>query len=345
MNKLNIQESLDLLAEGQDLSSDMAQAAMNELMTGLATESQIGAFLMGLRAKGETVEEISAFARVMREHSISIQPEADVLVDVCGTGGAPLKTFNISTTSAFIISGAGVPVAKHGNRSSTSLSGSADVLEALGVQLAVPPEAVKDSIESIGIGFLFAPGHHPAMRFAIGPRKELGIRTVFNMLGPLTNPAGANTHLMGVFSPHLVEVYPHVLKSLGVKRALVVHGVDGVDEFSTIGETLIGELNEGGVQQHRVNPEQYGFNTTTLDKVKNVSPEESADIARNILSGSLQDERLDIVLLNSGAALYAAGKSDSIEAGIELAKESINSGAAQEKLQALIDHTTKHAKQ
>jgi anthranilate phosphoribosyltransferase len=336
-------EALSLLAEGQDLSQELAKGAMDELMNGESTPSQIGAFLMGLRAKGETIEEVTAFAQAMREHSISIQPTSDPLIDVCGTGGAKLKTFNISTTAAFIVAGAGISVAKHGNRSSTSLSGSADVLEALGVKLSVPPQSVKESIDNIGIGFLFAPGHHPAMKYAIGPRKELAIRTVFNMLGPLTNPAGANIHLMGVFSPHLVELYPPVLGNLGVKRAVVVHGVDGIDEFSTVGETLIGELKDGKVSQKRVSPENFGLKTTTIDKVKNISPEESAQLTRDILSGKVNDERLEIVLLNAGAALYAAGKATSIDRGIELSQESIQSGAATDKLQALINHTEKAA--
>ena len=338
-----IQEALALLAERQDLPSELAKAAMDELMDGLATPSQVGAFLMGLRTKGESVEEVTAFARAMREHSVRIQPQLDTLIDVCGTGGAPLKTFNISTTAAFVVAGAGVAVAKHGNRSSTAPSGSADVLEALGVQLAVSPETVQAAIESIGIGFLFAPGHHPAMKHAIGPRKELALRTVFNMLGPLTNPAGANVHLMGVFSPHLVEMYPHVLHQLGVKRALVVHGMDGVDEFSTLGETFVGELNGGQVSHRRVRPEQFGISSTTLEAVKNIPPAQSAELTRNLLSGKVQDARLEIMLLNAGAALYAAGRADSIEAGMTVAAESIKSGAAADKLDALVAHTNRQA--
>jgi len=338
-----IQEALALLSEQQDLPSELAKDAMDELMDGFATPSQIGAFLMGLRTKGESVEEVTAFARAMREHSVRIQPQTDTLIDVCGTGGAPLKTFNISTTSAFVVAGAGVAVAKHGNRSSTALSGSADVLEALGVRLAVSPEAVQDAIETIGIGFLFAPGHHPAMKHAIGPRKELALRTVFNMLGPLTNPAGANVHLMGVFSPHLVEMYPHVLYQLGVKRALVVHGMDGVDEFSTLGETFVGELIDGQVSHRRVRPEQFDINSTTLERVTNLAPTESAELTRKLLAGKLDDARLDIVLLNAGAALYAAGHADSIEAGMAAAAESIQSGAATAKLDALVAHTNRQA--
>lgn len=330
-----VHEALRLLAEGRNLSSDLAQRTMDDLMGGRCTPAQVGALLMGLRSKGETVEEITAFARAMREHSLSFVPNVEVM-DVVGTGGAKLKTFNISTTTAFVVAGAGVPVAKHGNRSNSSPSGSADALEALGVKLDVPPERVKQAIETIGIGFMFAPTHHPAMRHAIGARKELAIRTVFNMLGPLTNPARAGAYLMGVFSPLLVESYPYVLQNLGVKRALVVHGVEGLDEFSTLGETLVGQLDESGVSHYRARPEPFGFKRTTIERVKNVPPPQSAALARGLLSGKVQDERLEIVLLNAGAALYAAGKAGSIEAGIARAQESIRSGAARDKLEALI---------
>jgi len=333
-----VHEALRLLAEGRDLSSDLAQRTMDDLMDGRCTPAQVGALLMGLRSKGETVEEITAFARAMRDHSLSFVPNVEVM-DVVGTGGAKLKTFNISTTTAFVVAGAGVPVAKHGNPSNSSPSGSADALEALGVKLDVPPERVKQAIETIGIGFMFAPTHHPAMRHAIGPRKELAIRTVFNMLGPLTNPARAGAYLMGVFSPQLVESYPYVLQNLGVKRALVVHGVEGLDEFSTLGETLVGQLDESGVSHYRARPEPFGFKRTTIERVKNVPPSQSAALTRGLLSGNVQDERLEIVLLNAGAALYAAGKAGSIEAGIEWAKESIRSGAARDKLEALIAFT------
>jgi len=338
-------DALALLAEGDDLPQELAKGAMDALMDGDCTPSQIGAFLMGLRAKGETIEEVTAFASAMRGHSVRVSPKVDTLIDVCGTGGAKLKTFNISTIAAFVVAGAGAAVAKHGNRSSTSLSGSADVLEALGVRLGVPPGAVESSIEKIGIGFLFAPGHHPAMKHAIGPRKELAIRTVFNMLGPLTNPAGANVHLMGVFSPHLVELYPPVLGNLGVKRALVVHGVDGIDEFSTVGDTLVGELKNGNVVQTRVSPGQFGFRPATIEQVGNVAPEASAQLTRDVLDGKVTDQRLEIVLLNAGAALYAGGKASTIEAGIELAQESVRSGAAAQKLRALVAHTTQAANQ
>lgn len=335
----HILEALALLAEGRDLSQDLAKRAMDELMSGQCTPSQVGALLMGLRAKGETVDEITAFAQTMRAHSVGISPAVDAVIDVVGTGGAKLKTFNISTTTAFIVAGAGMPVAKHGNRSNSSPSGSADVLEALGVNLSVSAQRVQKSVETIGIGFLFAPTHHPAMKHAIGPRKELGMRTVFNMLGPLTNPARASHYLMGVYAPELVATYPYVLRNLGARRALVVYGVDGVDECSTLGETLVGELNENGVKQYRIRPEQFGFKQTSIDKVKNVPPAESAVQTRGILNDNIRDERLEIVLLNAGAALYAAGKADSIETGIEKAQESIKSGAANEKLEALIEFT------
>lgn len=332
-----LRDALARLAEGQDLPAELASAAMEAVMSGQATPAQIGAFLMGLRVKGETVAEIVALARTMRAHSVRVSLRVTPLIDLCGTGGAALKTFNVSTVAAFIVAAAGVPVAKHGNRSHTSPSGSADVLEALGAELALPPERVSRCIERVGIGFLFAPAHHPAMRHAIGPRKEMGIRTVFNLLGPLTNPADATHHLLGVFSPQLVELYPYVLRDLGVERALVAHGTDGLDEISTVGETLLGELDRGRVRHFRLRPEALGLKRAKPQEVASLPPAESARWAREILAGeALTSPRGQIVLLNAGAALYVAERAPSLEAGLELAEETVRSGAAHQKLAAFL---------
>ncbi|MFQ5794201.1 MAG: anthranilate phosphoribosyltransferase [Candidatus Bipolaricaulia bacterium] len=336
-----MKQAIATLADGDDLSYEVAKAVMDELMSGGCSEAQIGAFLMGLRAKGETVNEITAFAEVMRAQSVRLRPnlEDTSLVDVCGTGGAQHKTFNVSTISALVIAGAGCPVAKHGNRGVTSPCGSADLLEVLGVNLDVDPAVVETMIEEIGIGFLFARNLHPAMKYAAGPRQALGIRTVFNMLGPLTNPAGATAHLMGVFSPALVEIYPEVLNRLGVARALVVHGVDGIDEISTVGPTQVGELRDGRIDYYQIKPEDYSFQRTSIDRVAGLDPEASAALARRLLHGELKDERYEMVLLNAGAGIYVANGADSIAAGIEQAEESIQSGAAYDKLEALIAKT------
>jgi len=336
-----MREALARLAAGEAPDPELTQGAMGELMDGECTPAQIGAFLMGLRRVELSAELLAALARAMRTRSVRIHPRVEgLLLDVCGTGGAPLKTFNISTVSAFVIAGAGVPVAKHGNRSHTSKSGSADLLEALGVNLEVGPETVEEAIEELGIGFLFAPRFHPAIRHAAGPRRELGIRTVFNLLGPLTNPAGAEAHLMGVFSPELVELFPEVLKELGVKRALVAHGRDGVDEISTLGPTYVGELREGEIRHYELRPEEFGLERTTIEKLANVEPQASAGIALGILEGRLRDERYEIVLLNSAAGIYIAGGASSIEEGLAKAEASIADGRALEKLQALIQKTS-----
>lgn len=335
-----MKEAIGQIVEGINLSPDLATGAMNELMSGSCSSMLISAFLTGLVVKGETVEEIAAFAKVMREKSISINPKVTKdIVDVCGTGGAKLKTFNISTVSAFVIAGAECPVAKHGNRSNTSKSGSADILEALGVNLDADPKTVERAIEEVGIGFLYAPNLHPAMKYAVGPRKELGIRTVFNILGPLTNPAKATCHLLGVFHPKLVDKFPEVLAKLGVKRALVVHGMDGIDEISTLGETYVGELNDGKIKHYRIHPQDFDLKTADLEQIKNRAPSESADLAVKILNNNSPNQLLEIVLLNAGAGIYVAGGAESIEGGIEKAEESIKSGQAYGKLKQLVEKT------
>ncbi len=333
-------EALHRLAGGEGLGPELAKTTMLELMDGRCTPAQIGAFLMGLRLGGEGPEELAGMAQAMRERSVKIRPQVNgALLDVCGTGGAYLKTFNVSTVSAFVIAGAGVPVAKHGNRSNTSKSGSADVLEGLGLNLEASPKAVEEAIGEIGVGFLFAPKFHPAMRHAVGPRRELGIRTVFNLLGPLTNPAGAEAHLMGVFHPELVEKFPAVLKQLGVKRAMVAHGIDGVDEISTLGPTYVGELDGDEIRRYEIRPEEFGLKKTTIERIANVEPQASARLAMDILEGRLKDEYYEIVLLNAGAGLYVAGGAATIEDGLEGARESIASGRALEKLIGLIAKT------
>lgn len=332
-----IREALKLLGEGKDLGR-IAGAALREIMDGRCTPAQIGGFLVGLRAKGETPEEIAAMAREMRAHAVRISPRVEgPLLDLCGTGGAPIRTFNFSTLASFVAAGAGAAVAKHGNRSHGGKCGSADLLEALGVDLGMPPAKVEEAIEEIGIGFLFAPLFHPAMRHAAGPRKELGIRTAFNLLGPLTNPAGVRHQLLGVSLPELVELYPRVLRLLGAERAMVVHGIGGVDELSLIGENLVGELRDGEIVHYRIRPESLGFRRASPDEVGELAPAAAAAAAAAILRGEEKGPRYEMTLLNAAAALHIAGKAPSLEEGLRLAEESIRSGAAYGKLAALVE--------
>jgi len=276
----------------------------------------------------------------MREFASKISPQVQgTLVDTCGTGGDKVKTFNISTISAFVASGAGVPIAKHGNRSVTSKAGSADLLEALGVNLNLTPEQVEKLIEEIGIGFMFAPLFHGAMKHAIGPRKEIGIRTVFNILGPLTNPAEAEAQVLGVFSPELTEVMAEVLGKLGVKRALVVHGLEGLDEISIAGETKVSELNNGKVESYTLTPEDFGIKRADIKDVLGSSAEENARVALSILRDKENSAKRDIVVINSAAAVYVAGKAKSFEEAAKIAQEAIDSGRAYEKLKALVDRS------
>jgi len=312
---------------------------MKETISGKATSAQIAAFLTALRMKGETVEEITAFAGVMKEYCLRINPHVEGrLVDTCGTGGDKIKTFNISTTAAFVVAGAGVAVAKHGNRSVTSKSGSADVLERLGLNLSIEPEAVERAVEKMGIGFMFAPAFHPAMKFAIGPRRELGIRTVFNVLGPLTNPADANAQLLGVYDRKLTEPLAHVLKNLGCEEAMVVHGLDGLDEISTIGKTAISWLKENEVTTIETVPKDFGVKLVRPDDVKGTTPDESAEITFKILNGrcDTNDPKREIVLVNGVAGIILGGKAENFSYGMELARESIDSGGAYKKLKALV---------
>jgi anthranilate phosphoribosyltransferase len=331
-----MKEIINKLVGGSDLSREEAHTAMKTIMSGEATPAQIGGFLTALRIKGETVEEISESARVMREFASTIHPKVKgTLVDTCGTGGDKLKTFNISTVSAFVVAGASVPIAKHGNRSVTSKCGSADVLEELDVKIDISPKEVEQIIEKVGIGFMFAPLFHGAMKHAIGPRRELGIRTVFNILGPLTNPANAQAQILGVFDVGLTEKIAGVLKDLGIKKALVVHGMDGLDEISNIGDTQISELNSEKIETYVVSPEDFGLKRAGAKALSGGDAKYNAELARRILSGKESGPRQDIVELNAGAGIYVGGGASSIKEGIEVARESIKSGRAHDKLLSL----------
>jgi anthranilate phosphoribosyltransferase len=337
-----IKEGIQKLVDGTDLSFSESQSVLREIMAGEATNAQIAAFLTALRMRGETVEELTAFARVMRENCIRIHPNVKGrLLDTCGTGGDRIKTFNVSTTAAFVIAGAGVAVAKHGNRSVTSKSGSADVLEHLGVNLSVEPEIVEKAIEQNGIGFMFAPAFHPAMKCAVAPRKEVGIRTVFNILGPLTNPASADAQLLGVYDPKLTERLALVLKELNCDEAMVVHGLDGLDEVSTLGKTVISHLKGGEVVTVETSPRAFGIRQASVEELRGGTVEENAEMLFKILNDvSEGDEaRRDIVLVNAAAGVIVGGKAQNFSEGMELARESIRSGAAYKKLRALMGGT------
>ncbi|MDA3971017.1 MAG: anthranilate phosphoribosyltransferase [Desulfobulbaceae bacterium] len=338
-----IREAIAKIIVGTDLSEDEMVATMNQIMSGDATDAQIGAFITALRIKGETVDEIAGAAKVMRQKAsvVDAADPGDVLVDIVGTGGDSSGTFNVSTTTAFVVGGAGVPVAKHGNRSVSSHCGSADVLEALGVDLSLSPAEIGRAVREVGIGFMFAPMLHGAMKHAIGPRKEIGIRTVFNILGPLTNPAGANVYVLGVFTPDLIETLAQVLNRFGVKRALVVCGEGNIDEITITGETRVADLQDGKVSTYTITPEELGLTRASLADIKGGETAElSAVQLREVLEGK-PGARLDTVLMNAGAGLMAAGKAADLQAGVELAREVIGSGAALAKLDALVDFCRK----
>lgn len=333
-----IKEAVAKVVDGIDLGEEEMVAVMNEIMGGEATPAQIGAFITALRMKGETIEEITGAARVMRQKATSIDAGTGdgVLVDTCGTGGDGSGTFNVSTAAAFVVAGSGLPVAKHGNRSVSSKCGSADVLEALGVDLNMEPGRVGQCIREVGIGFLFAPMLHGAMKYAIGPRREIGIRTIFNVLGPLTNPADANVQVMGVYSADLPEKIAGVLGRLGSRRALVVWGEGNLDELTVTGETKVAELRNGAVNTYTVTPEDVGLGRATLEELKGgATAAESADQLRTILQGA-SGPKLDMVLMNSGAALMAAGRADDLRDGVEKARAVVMSGAALAKLDSLV---------
>lgn len=329
-----IREAIQKVSNRHDLTEQETVATMNEIMSGEATPAQIACFITALRMKGETIDEITGAARVMREKATKIQTKHPFVVDTCGTGGDGAHTFNISTTAALVVAGAGIPVAKHGNRSVSSSSGSADVLKALGVNIEISPEQVGACIDEVGIGFLFAPALNSAMKYAIGPRREIGIRTIFNALGPLTNPAGAQAQVIGVYSADLTEPLANTLKNLGSQRAFVVHGGDGLDEITTTTTTQVSELANGDVKTYTLNPTELGIPTAQPAELVGGTPEENAEITLEVLRGEKGAKR-DIVLLNAAAAIVASGKVGDLKDGLVLAAESIDSGKALEKLEGL----------
>ncbi|HIJ78054.1 MAG: anthranilate phosphoribosyltransferase [Desulfobulbaceae bacterium] len=333
-----IKEAIGKVVLGIDLSEAEMIGVMNMIMGGEATPAQIGAFITALRIKGETVDEITGAARVMREKATRVDAgqAGGILVDTCGTGGDASGTFNVSTTASFVVAGAGLPVAKHGNRSITSKCGSADVLEALGVDLNLSAERIGQCIREVGIGFMFAPALHGAMKHAIGPRREIGIRTIFNILGPLTNPAGANVQVMGVFAPELTETLALVLGKLGAQRAMVVCGQGNLDEITVTGSTRVSDWANGAVRNYTIQPADFGIKQATLADIKGSDTAAgAAEQLRAVLQGS-QGPCLDMVLLNAGAALMAAGKTADLQGGVDLAREVVTSGAALQKLEALV---------
>lgn len=335
-----IKDALAKLADRADLSEPEAEAVMAEMMDGAATPAQIAAYLMGLRQKGETVEEIVGSVKAMRSRALRIRVGAKVVVDTCGTGGDGAHTFNISTAAAFVAAGAGITVAKHGNRSISSKSGSADVLTALGVKIDLPPDRVADCIDEVGIGFLFAPLYHGAMKHCAGPRHEMGIRTLLNILGPLANPAGATYQVLGVYDANLTEILGRVLLELGAQHCLVIHGMDGLDEITVSDRTKISEGKGGVVSSYFTAPEEFGLPRTPRKEIAGGLPEDNARIMHDILRGRKGPKR-DIVCLNAAAAMVVGGKAKTLQDGFRLAQQTIDSGAAAEKLERLIAYTNK----
>ena len=333
---MNINEAIKAVISRQNLNENEMHDVMSSIMTGQTTDAQIGAFLVGLSMKGETIEEITASAKVMRALATSVELSSnDYLVDTCGTGGDGLGLFNISTASAFVVAAAGGRVAKHGNRSISSKSGSADVLEAAGINLNINPELISRCIEEIGVGFMFAPAHHSAMKHAIGPRKELAVRTIFNVLGPLTNPAKAPNQIMGVYDKGLVEPIANVLKGLNSRHVMVVHSEDGLDEFSIAKKTYVAELKDNNISTYTVHPHDFGFEEGNLDSIKAENADQSLALINEAFSGKKGVSR-DIIALNAGAAIYVSGLVNSLNEGIQKAKQVLSNGTAREKLEAYI---------
>jgi len=333
---MNISEAIKAVISKQNLNESEMHDVMNSIMTGQTTDAQIGAFLVGLSMKGETIEEITASAKVMRALATSVELSSnDYLVDTCGTGGDGLGLFNISTASAFVVAAAGGKVAKHGNRSISSKSGSADVLEAAGINLNISPKLISQCIEKIGLGFMFAPAHHSAMKHAIGPRKELAVRTIFNVLGPLTNPAKAPNQIMGVYDKSLVEPIANVLKGLNSRHVMVVHSEDGLDEFSIANTTYVAELKDNNISTYTVHPGDFGLEEGNLDSIKAENAEQSLALINEAFSGKKGVAR-DIIALNAGAAIYVSGLVNSFDEGITKANQILSDGSAQDKLDAYI---------
>ena len=335
---MNVRDALARIVGGESLREAEMESVIAAFMNGEATAAQIGGLLIALRMKGETVDEITGAARAMREHAVCIRPRAAVIVDTCGTGGDQRGTFNISTAAALIAAGAGVTIAKHGNRAMSGAVGGADVLEALGVRIALPPERVAACIDETGIGFLFAQAFHPAMRHAAGPRRELGVRTIFNLLGPLSNPAGARHQVVGVFGSQWTEPLARALGRLGCTHALVVHGEDGLDEISLVMPTEVSEWREGMLRTYRLTPEEFGLQRCRSSDLDGGDRDGAARFIRDILAGT-RGPRADIAVLNAAAALYVGGQAGSIANGVDVARDAVYSGRAQQVLERLIAFT------
>jgi anthranilate phosphoribosyltransferase len=339
---MNIQQALNVVVAKQHLSQEDMATVMRQIMTGEATPAQIGGFLVALRMKGETVEEITAAAQVMRELATPVIVNATHLVDTCGTGGDGANLFNISTAAAFVVAACGGKVAKHGNRSVSSSTGSADVLEAAGVRLDLSPEQVARCVEEVGVGFMFAPAHHSAMKHAIGPRKELAMRTIFNMLGPMTNPAGVKRQVIGVFNAKLCRPMAEVLQKLGSEHVMVVHASDGLDEFTLSGSTHVAELKQGVIAEYEVTPESVGLVSSSIEGLSVNSAEQSLALINDALGARVNPESYkaaDIIALNAGAAVYVAGIATSLEEGVRMAEDAVGSGLAKAKIQELASFT------
>ncbi|VXB53370.1 Anthranilate phosphoribosyltransferase [Pseudomonas sp. 8AS] len=339
---MDIKEALNRVVNQLDLSTAEMQDVMREIMTGQCTDAQVGAFLMGMRMKSETIDEIVGAATVMRELAAPVRIDAERLVDTCGTGGDGMNIFNVSTAAAFVVAAAGGRVAKHGNRAVSGKSGSADLLEAAGVYLNLTPEQVARCVESVGVGFMFAPAHHGAMKHAIGPRRELGLRTIFNMLGPMTNPAGVKHQVLGVFSQALCRPLAEVLQRLGSEHVLVVHAQDGLDEVSLAAPTHVAELKDGVISEYRVQPEDFGIRSQSLIGLTVNGAQDSLALIRDALGKRKTDNGLkaaDMIVLNAGAALYAADHATSFREGVQLAQDALHTGLAWEKLDELVSFT------
>jgi len=331
---MNIKEAIKKAIVKENIDQESAYKVALSIMSGEATDAQIGSLITALRMKGETVDEITGFVKAMRDKVTRINAPKEYLIDTCGTGGDGAGTFNISTISALVAAGAGCRVAKHGNRSVSSKCGSADLLKELGVNIETPPEKVEKCIEEAGVGFLFAPLLHPAMKYAIGPRREMAVRTIFNILGPLTNPADAKRQLLGVYSKELTTPIANVLANLDSIHCMVVHGEDGLDEITTTGKTFVSELKDGKIKEYTISPEDFGMIKRKSEDLKGGTPQANAEITLNLLKGGSGGKR-ETTILNSGAAIYVSGKADSLAEGIEKAKKSIDSGEALKKLEAL----------
>jgi anthranilate phosphoribosyltransferase len=333
-----VKRFLQKLVERKNLGEEEAAEAFDTIMNGEATPAQLGAFLAAMRMKGETIDEIAGACRSMRQHAVFVDPRGKPVVDTCGTGGDALGTFNISTTAAFVVAGAGVPVAKHGNRSITSQCGSADVLAQLGVNLEAPPDVMEECLQEVGIGFLFAPKLHPAMKHAMGPRREVGFRTIFNLLGPLSNPAGAKCQVVGVFAPELTEVFAEVLRKLGSKRVFAVHGHDGMDEITVTTTTRVSELRDGNIRTYDLDPLGFVDTPARPEDLRGGDPAANAAITRAVLEGT-KGPRRDIVCLNAAAGIVAGGKATDLREGFAMAGRSIDEGHALRALQGLVERT------